>query len=132
MNGPKRIAILGSTGSIGRQALEVIDWHPDRFVVVGLAARNDAALFREQVSRYRPRLAGLSNPGPDGWCPEGTRLCSGPGALVEVATAPDVDLVLVATSGTAGLGPAIAALRTSRPVALANKEALIMAGHLIM
>ena len=132
MSEPKRIAILGSTGSIGRQALEVIEWHPDRFVVVGLAARNDAALFREQVARFRPRLAALSNPGPDGWCPRGTRLRGGSDSLVEVATAPDVDLVLVATSGTAGLAPTIAALRAGRPVALANKETLIMAGHLVM
>ena len=132
MSEPKRIAILGSTGSIGRQALEVIEWHPDRFVVVGLAARNDATHFRDQVARFRPRLAALSNPGPDGWCPRGTRLRGGSDSLVEVATAPDVDLVLVATSGTAGLAPTIAALRAGRPVALANKEALIMAGHLVM
>ena len=128
----KRIAILGSTGSIGRQALDVVDWHRDRFEVVGLAARADSELFREQVARFRPRLAALTRPGRHDRLFDGTRLCRGPDALVEVATEPDLDLVLVATSGTAGLAPTIAALQAGRPVALANKEALIMAGHLVM
>ncbi len=131
---PKRIVILGSTGSIGRQALEVIDWHPDCFEVVGLAARGASELFREQIARRRPALAALTEPGEtlDGALPDGTRLCRGPDGLVELATAPNVDLVLVATSGTAGLAPTLGALRAGRPVALANKEALIMAGHLVM
>ena len=132
MTGRKRIAILGSTGSIGRQALEVAAWHPDRFEVVALAARSDGELFREQVRRFGPRLAALSGPCGDGWHPDGTSLLSGPASLVELATAPDVDLVLVATSGTAGLAPTLAALELGRPVALANKETLIMAGHLVM
>lgn len=128
----KRIAILGSTGSIGRQTLDVIAWHPDRFEVAALAARSDAALFREQVGRFRPRLAALTgNGGSDDWAPDGTRMCLGEPALVELATAPDIDLVMVATSGTAGLAPTIAALKLGRPVALANKEVLIMAGHLV-
>ena len=132
MNRRKRIAILGSTGSIGRQALEVVTWHPDRFEVVALAARSDSDLFREQVRRFMPRLAALTGPCDDGWCPEATRLRAGAAGLVEVATAPEVDLVLVATSGTAGLAPTLAALELGRPVALANKETLIMAGHLVM
>ena len=132
MSERKRIAIHGSTGSIGRQALEVVDWHPDRFEVVGLAVRSDAELFRQQVARFHPRLACIAADAVDGWVPEGTRLCGGSAGLVEIATAPDVDLVLVATSGTAGLAPTIAALKAGRPVALANKEILIMAGHLIV
>jgi len=131
MSERKRIAILGSTGSIGRQTLEVVAWHPERFEVVGLAARNDAPLFREQVQKYRPRLAALTGASRDGWTPEETRLCFGEPSLVEMATAPDVDVVVVATSGTAGLAPTIAALSQGRPVALANKEVLIMAGHLV-
>ena len=133
MNGPKRIAILGSTGSVGRQALEVVEWHPDRFQVVALAARRDSELFRDQVHRFSPRLAALSD-GPDAdadWCRPPTTCLRGDDALVKLATDPDVDLVLAATSGTAGLAPAIAALRAGRPVALANKEALVMGGHLI-
>ncbi|HYU20744.1 MAG TPA: 1-deoxy-D-xylulose-5-phosphate reductoisomerase [Chloroflexota bacterium] len=132
MSTPKRLAVLGSTGSIGTQALDVVEWHPDRFQVVGLAARSDSALFRQQVARFKPRLVALTGGGEATWRPNGARVWTGPQGLVEVATAPDVDLVLVATSGTAGLAPTIAALRAGRPVALANKEALIMAGHLVM
>jgi len=131
MSERKRIAILGSTGSIGRQTLEVVAWHPDRFEVVGLAARNDAPLFREQVQKLRPKMAALTGASQDGWAPDSTRLCFGEPALVEMATAPDVDVVVVATSGTAGLAPTIAALELGRAVALANKEVLIMAGHLV-
>ena len=134
MSQRKRIAVLGSTGSIGRQALDVVAWHGDRFEVVGLAARGDTDLFREQVARFRPRLAALTGPSRAEPLPRDgqTRLCRGADALVELATAPDVDLVLVATSGTAGLAPTIAALQVGRSVALANKEALITAGHLVM
>src|SRR3712207_2794761 len=120
MSGRKRIAILGSTASVGRQALEVVAWHPDRFQVVALAARSDAGLFREQVRRFEPRLAALTGPCEDGWCPDGTTLLGGEASLVEVAMAPDVDLVLVATSGAAGLAPTLAALELGRPVALAK------------
>jgi 1-deoxy-D-xylulose-5-phosphate reductoisomerase len=98
---------------------------------VGLAARSDAPLFREQVRRFRPRLAALTGANQDGWAPDETRLCFGEPSLVEMATAPDVDVVVVATSGTAGLAPTIAALNLGRAVALANKEVLIMAGHLV-
>src|SRR5206468_3472589 len=73
----KRIAILGSTGSIGRQTLDVIAWHADRFEVVGLAARQDAALFREQVRQFTPRIAALTGADQDGWSPPATRLCFG-------------------------------------------------------
>jgi 1-deoxy-D-xylulose-5-phosphate reductoisomerase len=131
MSERKRIAILGSTGSIGRQTLDVISWHPDRFQVVGLAARSDAPLFREQVQQFRPELAALTGASTDGWTPRETRLCFGEPSLIELATAPDVDVVVVATSGTAGLAPTIAALKMGRAVALANKEVLIMAGHLV-
>jgi 1-deoxy-D-xylulose-5-phosphate reductoisomerase len=128
----KRIAILGSTGSVGRQALEVVAWHPDRFDVVGLAARNDGQLFREQVEQFKPRLAALRGGLDRSWSCDGTGFRGGEAGLVEIATADDVDLVLIATSGSAGLAPTIAALRAGRQVALANKEPLIMAGHLVM
>jgi 1-deoxy-D-xylulose-5-phosphate reductoisomerase len=131
MSGRKRIAILGSTGSIGRQTLEVVAWHPDCFEVVGLAARSDSALFREQVGQFTPKLAALSGATHDGWSSPETTLTFGDASLVEMATAPDIDVVVVATSGTAGLAPTIAALNMGRPVALANKEVLIMAGHLV-
>ena len=88
----KRIAILGSTGSIGRQTLDVVAWHPDRFEVVALAARSDAPLFRQQVEQFKPKLAALTGASQDGWSPDETRLCFGEPSLVEIATAPDVDV----------------------------------------
>jgi 1-deoxy-D-xylulose-5-phosphate reductoisomerase len=127
---PRNVAILGSTGSIGRQALEVIAWHPERFRVRALAARADSPLFREQAARFRPDLLALSA-GPCDWRPEAGELLVGPDALTTLAADPELDVVLVATSGTAGLRPTLAALERGAPVALANKEALVMAGHLV-
>ena len=128
----KRIAILGSTGSIGTQTLDIVDWFPDRLEVVALTARSDAAALRQQVERYRPRFAALTDP-PAG-AGLGTSvgpLCTGPEALVEAATLPEADLVIVCVVGTAGLAPALAALEAGKDVALATKEALVVGGHLM-
>lgn len=127
-----RIALIGSTGSIGTQTLDVVDWFPERLEVVALTARSDAAALRDQVERYRPRFAALSEP-PAGACLEtsaGT-IRTGPEALVEAAALPEADLVIVAVVGTAGLAPALAALRAGKNVALATKEALVVGGHLM-
>ncbi len=126
----KRVAVLGSTGSIGRQALDVIRQFPDRFEVVALAAgRNDAELAR-QVAECRPLHAWAEADTPalrDALAATGTKWLS----MDEMATAVDVDLLLVATAGAAGLMPTIRALEAGRPVAIANKEVLVMAGHLV-
>jgi 1-deoxy-D-xylulose-5-phosphate reductoisomerase len=114
----KRIALLGSTGSIGQQTLDVVRWHPTEFQVAALVAARPSSVFETQVAEFAPRLACLtSSAGTDG--------------LVDLATDPDVDLLIVATSGTVGFRPTIAALSAGKPVALANKETLIMAGHLV-
>jgi 1-deoxy-D-xylulose-5-phosphate reductoisomerase len=133
----KRIAILGSTGSIGRSALAVVDAHPDRLQVVGLAAGENAARFVQQVRRYRPgAIAMASAPALvavratlDGPMP-----VAGVGGegLTAVATRPDADLVLCASSGTAALEAVLAAIDAGKAIALANKEVLVMAGHLVM
>ncbi|MEX1102668.1 MAG: 1-deoxy-D-xylulose-5-phosphate reductoisomerase [Dehalococcoidia bacterium] len=126
----KRVAILGSTGSVGRQSLDVIRRLPDRFEVVALAAgRNDAELAR-QVAELNPRYAWAESDTP------GLRAaCESAGTawlpMEEMAVAEDVDLLLVATAGAAGLMPTIRALEAGRPVAIANKEVLVMAGHLV-
>jgi 1-deoxy-D-xylulose-5-phosphate reductoisomerase len=127
-----RIAILGSTGSIGTQTLDVARWHHDRLEVVALTARSDAETLRAQVAEFRPKLAALSHPAPgaDLSSPTGS-LATGEAALVEAATHPDVDLVIVAVVGTAGLAPALAALKAGKNVALATKEALVVGGHLM-
>ena len=137
----KRIAILGSTGSIGRSALAVVDAHPDRLVVVGLAAGNNAALLREQVSRYRPRAFAMASRESldevrDALSAEvrsGVKSTgSGSQGLIEIATRPDVDVLLCASSGTAALEAVLAAISAGKTIALANKEVLVMAGRLVI
>jgi 1-deoxy-D-xylulose-5-phosphate reductoisomerase len=134
----KRLAILGSTGSIGRSALEVVEAHPDRLVVVALVAGENAAVLAEQVARHRPSLVGVASSAalddlkrrlPVGACPE---VAVGAEALVAAATHPDVDVVLCASSGTAGLEAALAAIDAGKALALANKEVLVMAGALMV
>jgi 1-deoxy-D-xylulose-5-phosphate reductoisomerase len=114
----KRIALLGSTGSIGRQTLDVVRWHPGEFEIAALVAGRPSSLFETQIAEFAPRATCLTS-------------CDGTERLVEFATDPGVDLLVVATSGTVGFGPTIAALSAGKPVALANKETLIMAGHLV-
>ncbi|MFN3649881.1 MAG: 1-deoxy-D-xylulose-5-phosphate reductoisomerase [Armatimonadota bacterium] len=128
----KRIAILGSTGSIGRQTLDVVDWFPERLEVVALTARSDADTLRGQVERYRPRLAALSDPRPGAALQTSAGpIQTGEEALLRAATLPEADLVIVSVVGTAGLAPALAALRAGKDVALATKEALVVGGHLM-
>jgi 1-deoxy-D-xylulose-5-phosphate reductoisomerase len=121
---PIRVAVLGSTGSVGTQTLDVIAAHPDRFRAVALAAARNAALLREQADRFRPALLCLGEGHMEG-------ALSGPEGLIELATHPDVDVVVVATTGSAGWEPTLAAIRAGKQVALANKEALVMAGPII-
>ena len=134
----KRLAILGSTGSIGRSALEVVEAHPDRLAVVALVAGKNATILAEQVARHRPALVGVASSAvlddlkrrlPVGECPEMT---VGAEALIAAATHPEVDVVLCASSGTAGLEAALAAIDAGKTLALANKEVLVMAGALMV
>jgi len=115
---PLGVAVLGSTGSIGRQALEVLAGMPDRFRVVALAAGRNEALLAEQTSVHEPAVAMLT--GDD------------PSALVDLASRDDVGLVLVATGGIVSLRPVLAALSAGKIVATANKETLVAGGHLVM
>jgi 1-deoxy-D-xylulose-5-phosphate reductoisomerase len=133
----KRIAILGSTGSIGQSALAVVDAHPDRLTVVGLAAGENAERLAEQAARYRPRiLAMASGAALDRLRQHGVGDAAlggyGRDGLVAVATAPDVDIVLCASSGTDGLEAVLAAIEHGKTIALANKEVLVMAGGIVM
>jgi 1-deoxy-D-xylulose-5-phosphate reductoisomerase len=112
-----RVAVLGSTGSIGTQALDVLAAHPDTFEVVALAAGANRDRLAEQVERFHPGVA-----------IDGARDDS----LVEVATRDDIDLVVVATGGIVSLRPVLAALAAGKIVATANKETLVAGGHLVM
>ena len=128
----QRIAILGSTGSIGTQALDVIARHPDKYRAVALAARSSAALLTEQVRRFRPAAAVLVSP-PDGFA--ATNECQwafGQEALLDICAREDVDAVLVAVVGIAGLPAVLRCIECGKKVLLANKEALVTGGELVM
>jgi len=127
----KRLAILGSTGSIGRQTLEVVAANPERLRVYGLAAHRGVEVLRTQAETFRPAAVCLGDPAVSA---EGfsVPILRGEAGLVALATDPAVDLVVVATSGAAGFAPTLAALRAGKQVALANKEVLVMAGELVM
>ena len=132
--GPRRVALLGSTGSIGRQTVEVLAAHPDAFIVTALATGSNAALLAEQAARFRPAAVALGNETELGRLDlaPGTDRVGGPDALVTLATRDDVDLVIVATGGVVSLRPVLAALRAGKVVATANKETLVAGGHLVM
>ena len=131
----KRVAILGSTGSIGTSALAVIDAYQDRLRVVGLAAGRSAEALAAQLLRYRPAIAAIGDvqavPSLAAAAPAGTRVVGGADGLIEVATHPDVDIVLCASSGTTALEAVLAAIDAGKTIALANKEVLVMAGELV-
>ena len=123
----RRVAILGSTGSIGTTALRVLSRQRERFQVAALTAFSNAALLREQETEFRPAFVGLVNNGAiDHHAWQCGRDC-----LIEAATRDDVDIVINAVVGAAGLDATIAALEHGKRVALANKETLVMAGHLV-
>jgi 1-deoxy-D-xylulose-5-phosphate reductoisomerase len=133
--GRVRIALLGCSGSIGRQTVEVIQAAgPDAYEVVALAAARDASTLEAQAARLHPRVVALADPEAAGrlQLPPGTTLANGDEVLVELATRDDVDLVVVATSGVVSLRPVLAALEAGKVVATANKEVLVSAGHLVM
>jgi 1-deoxy-D-xylulose-5-phosphate reductoisomerase len=126
------VAILGATGSIGRSALAVLSQHAERFRPVVLTAHRNAAALERLVARWSPDLAVLSDGEMVGE-PEGpTRWMTGNEALIEAATHPEVDIVLNAMVGAAGLEPTLAALQEGKRVALANKESLVCGGPLVM
>lgn len=135
----KKLTVLGATGSIGVSTLDVVARHPERFVVVALTGNNRVDVLFEQCLAHRPRYAvvgreeqaetlqrRLRASGLD------TEVLAGPAALEFVAALPEVDTVMAAIVGAAGLKPTLAAVRAGKRVLLANKEALVMAGHLFM
>jgi len=131
----KRIVILGSTGSIGRNALWVAERFPERLQVVGLGAGKNIDLLAEQVRRFRPRVVAVLTSELAGdlrrrLSPD-TEIVAGLSGYQQVAALPESELVLSAMVGAAGLVPTLAALRAGKDVALANKETLVMAGDLV-
>jgi 1-deoxy-D-xylulose-5-phosphate reductoisomerase len=125
------VAILGSTGSIGTTALRVLERQRARFHVAALTAFSNAALLAEQAARFTPAFVGLVGGGAKDGDGRGTRWACGAHCLVEAATRDDVDIVLNAVVGAAGLDATLAALEHGKRVALANKESLVMGGDLV-
>ena len=122
----KRLAVLGSTGSIGQQTLQVVRALPNQFRIVGLAAADNIDLFQQQITEFKPDFIYFRA--------EESRLANAGSeflALDDIAAHPEVDMVVVATSGKAGLSPTLAAVRAGKKVALSNKESLVMAGEII-
>ena len=130
------IVILGSTGSIGTQALDVVRRLPERFRVVGLAAGSNAELLAEQIEEFRPKAVSLACDQAAGRLQRrelpGLKILTGPSAMEEMAAMEGVDLVLNAVVGAAGILPTLAAIRAGKDVALANKETLVAAGSVVM
>lgn len=133
----KKIVVLGSTGSIGTQTLEVVDNYSDRLSVLALCAGTNSELMEKQVRKYRPALAVM-------WSETAaedlklriadceTKVLCGMDGLMEAATLPEADIVLTAVVGMIGIRPTIAAIEAGKDIALANKETLVCAGHIIM
>lgn len=133
----KRLTILGSTGSIGVSTLDLVTAHPDKFEVVALTAGTNLKLVAEQIEAFRPRLVAVLNEKLanelkgmlNGHRPE---VMHGVEGLIAAATIPEADIVVAAIVGAAGLVPTAAAIQAGKDIALANKETLVTAGHLIM
>lgn len=136
MSGKKHIAILGSTGSIGRQALEVIQQHKDVFEVEVLTARNNIPVLIEQAKKFQPNAVVISDDqhyedlkrGLEG---EAIKVYAGENALASIVEMETIDVVLTALVGYSGLRPTIKAIEAGKPIALANKETLVVAGELV-
>ncbi len=133
----KRLSILGSTGSIGVNTLQIVSQFPERFEVVSLSAGLNASLLKDQILRFRPKIVSVLNkelseslrrelPHVD------VEIVYGVEGLIQVATHPEVDQVVSAIVGAVGLIPTLSAIKTGKTVALANKESLVMAGKIMM
>ncbi|MEO1218052.1 MAG: 1-deoxy-D-xylulose-5-phosphate reductoisomerase [Bacteroidota bacterium] len=136
MSTARKIAILGSTGSIGTQALEVIEKFPDRFTVTVLTAHNQYELLIEQARKFNPHLVVIGNENHYKKVKEGLkqteiRVEAGESALVSAMELPETDMVLTAVVGFSGLRPTVRAIECGKDIALANKETLVVAGSLI-
>ena len=132
----KKISILGSTGSIGTQALECVAAAPEQFEVVALAAGKNIDLLTKQALQFKPKCVSVSSSELAdelrARLPQSIKVVYGDEALVELAAHPDADTVLTAMVGSAGLQPTLAAIDAGKTIALANKETLVSAGHIVM
>jgi 1-deoxy-D-xylulose-5-phosphate reductoisomerase len=132
----KRVVLLGSTGSIGTSTLKVAEDLPDQIHLIGLAAGHNGELLLKQTLHHRPEAISISDPRQarelENTLGTSTRVYAGEEGLLKLATLPSADIVLIAIVGTAGLQPALAAIRAGKDIAVASKEILVMAGEIVM
>lgn len=133
-NKKRKISIIGSTGSIGRQALEVIEKLEDKFEIIALACGHNEELLQKQVEKFKPEYICSNTPSPragEGWG-EGITILHGSEGLEQICSNKENDIILVACSGKIGLRPTLTAIKNGIDIALANKETLVMAGDIVM
>ena len=132
----KNVVLLGSTGSIGASTLKVAEDLPDRVRLVGLAAGSNSELLAKQTLKHRPEAVSINDPARarelESLFGVTARVYCGNEGLLKLATLPSADIVLIAIVGTAGLQPALAAIRAGKDIAVASKEILVMAGDIVM
>ena len=132
----KNVVLLGSTGSIGTSTVKVANDLPDQIRLLGLAAGNNVELLLEQTRKHQPQAISISDPSKAKELRDAlgtsTQVFSGNEGLIKLATLPEADIVLIAIVGTAGLQPALAAIRAGKDIAVASKEILVMAGEIVM
>jgi 1-deoxy-D-xylulose-5-phosphate reductoisomerase len=132
----KNVVLLGSTGSIGTSTIKVAEDLPERIRLLGLAAGNNLELLLEQTRKHKPVAVSISDPEKanlaQGLVAPGVEVHCGNEGLIKLATLPEADIVLIAIVGTAGLQPALAAIRAGKDIAVASKEILVMAGEIVM
>jgi 1-deoxy-D-xylulose-5-phosphate reductoisomerase len=132
----KNVVLLGSTGSIGTSTIKVADDLPDQIRIIGLGAGNNVELLLEQTRKHHPEAISIADSAKAQALQDNmgfaTRVYSGAEGLIQLATLPSADIVLIAIVGTAGLQPALAAIRAGKDIAVASKEILVMAGEIVM
>jgi len=132
----KNVVLLGSTGSIGTSTVKVAEDLPDKIRLIGLGAGNQVDLLAKQTLRHCPKAVSVADPNKAGALRQtlggGVQVYSGTEGLIKLATLPEADIVLIAIVGTAGLQPALAAIRAGKDIAIASKEILVMAGEIVM
>lgn len=131
----KNVVLLGCTGSIGTSTVKVVEDLPSRFRLLALAAGNNVTLLKKQIRKHQPAAVSISDPKKCGEIETefpGLPVHCGDEGLVKLATLPEADIVLIAIVGTAGLQPALAAIRAGKDIAVASKEILVMAGEIVM
>jgi 1-deoxy-D-xylulose-5-phosphate reductoisomerase len=132
----KKVVLLGSTGSIGTSTIKVAEDLPGEFQLIGLAAGGNSKLLLEQTRKHKPAVISINDPAKAqdlrNSLSSSTQVYCGAEGLLKLATLPEADVVLIAIVGTAGLQPALAAIRAGKDIAIASKEILVMAGEIVM